>query len=465
MKFFEAVPSELFSPLSSPNRALYADALDVLYTAYCENLKIREDTLYSMLRSRLEKQLTEAIFDGEDIDEEEVRDISGRARFLIRKLCSKGWFEKERGDDFEEYITVPSYSSRILELFHQLRDDSPVRGYSYVFGTYSTLKVANESDNVYDKMAAIYGAYDNTQALINLLQMVYHNVKHYFQMQLDMQEVNEVLMAHFNDFGQKVVEAYIRPLKIKDSVPKYRVPIQSVLRNWAEDDALLLAMANAALQDKRGDTVENCRSDLLRRIIRIDEWYGNMEHDYLDEIDTQVRRYTRAATQKVENLTNRDQNVRGNLNVLLTALSRNRRAGDLVDQIQPAFHIYDQTFLSEKSLWYRKRPGKRTKAAPVWIQEVPPDDGVAAQAAQLLRSEYGRAAIAAYVQGWLGDEDIRYSKDLGIQDDKGYIMSLLAVLTSGDSAVEHQIKELGGTFSENGYSIPQMQISRKEKKQ
>ena len=417
-----------------------------------------------MLRSRLEQQLADATFEGEDIDEEELRDISGRARFLIRKLCSKGWFEKERGDDFEEYITVPSYSSRLLELFHQLRDDSPIRGYSYVFGTYSTLKVAHESGSIYDKMAAIYGAYDNTQALINLLQMVYHNVKHYFQMQIDMQEVNEVLASHFNDFGQKVIEAYIRPLKIKDSVPKYRVPIQSVLKNWAEDDALLLAMANAALQDKRGETLEYCRADLLRKIFWIEERYDNLEHDYLDEIDAQVRRYTRAATQKVENLTNRDQNVRGNLNTLLTALSRNHRASELVDQIQPAFHLYEQSFLSEKSLWYRKRPGKRAKAAPVFIQDTTPDSESAAQAAQLLRSEYGRAAIAAYVQGWLGESDVCYSKDLAIRDDKDYIMSLLAVLTSGDPSVNHQIKELGGSFHENGYSIPQMQISRKEKK-
>ena len=464
MKFFEAVPSDLFSPLASPNRALYADALDVLYAAYRENLKIPEDMLYSMLRSRLEQQLADATFEGEDIDEEELRDISGRARFLIRKLCSKGWFEKERGDDFEEYITVPSYSSRLLELFHQLRDDSPIRGYSYVFGTYSTLKVAHENGSIYDKMAAIYGAYDNTQALINLLQMVYHNVKHYFQMQIDMQEVNEVLASHFNDFGQKVIEAYIRPLKINDSVPKYRVPIQSVLKNWAEDDALLLAMANAALQDKRGETLEYCRADLLRKIFWIEERYDNLEHDYLDEIDAQVRRYTRAATQKVENLTNRDQNVRGNLNTLLTALSRNHRASELVDQIQPAFHLYEQSFLSEKSLWYRKRPGKRAKAAPVFIQDTTPDSESAAQAAQLLRSEYGRAAIAAYVQGWLGESDVCYSKDLAIRDDKDYIMSLLAVLTSGDPSVNHQIKELGGSFHENGYSIPQMQISRKEKK-
>ena len=180
MNLFARIPGELFSILASPNRALYADALDVLWEAYRDNLKIPENTLYSMLRSKLEQQLADATFEGEDIDEEERRDISGRARFLIRKLYSKGWFEKERSEDFEEYITVPGYSSALLTLFHQLRDDSPARGYSYVFGTYSSLKVAYEGDNVYDKMAAVYSAYDNTRDLIKLLQMIYHNVKHFF---------------------------------------------------------------------------------------------------------------------------------------------------------------------------------------------------------------------------------------------------------------------------------------------
>ena len=430
MKFFEAVPDELFSPLASPNRALYADALDVLYTAYREKLKLPEDMLYSMLRSRLEQQLAEATFEGEDIDEDELRDISGRARFLIRKLGSKGWFEKERGTDFREYITVPGCSSRLLELFHALREDTPARGYSYVFGTYSTLKVAHESDNVYDKMAAVYGAYDNTRALINLLQMVYHNVKHYFQMQIDMHNVGEVLASHFDDFGQKVMEAYIRPLKIKDSVPKYRISIQNVLNDWAENDELLIAMANAA--DRRGDTPENCRADLLRKIYWIQECYDNLERDYLDEIDAQVRRYTRAATQKIENLTNRDQNIRGNLHTVLTALSRNRRAADLVDTIQPVFRLYEQTCLSESSLWYRKR------------------------------SEYGRGAIAAYVQGWLGESDVCRSEDIPLKNDKDYVMSLLAVLTGGDRSADFTVQELDGERRENGYAIPELQISRKE---
>lgn len=464
MKLFDVIPGELFSVLASPNRELYSDALDVLYAAYRDNLKIPEDTLYSMLRNKLEQQLADATFEGEDIDEEELRDISGRARFLIRKLCSKGWFEKERGDDFDEYITVPGYSSRLLELFHQLRDDSPIRGYSYVFGTYSTLKVANEGDSIYDKMAAIYSAYDNTQSLIKLLQMVYHNVKHFFQIQIEMQEVNTVLASHFDDFGQKVVEAYIRPLKIKDSVPKYRVPILTILTSWIEDDALLVALANAALQDRRGATLEECRSDLLKKIFWVKDRYDSVERDYLDEIDQQVRRYTRATTQKIENLTNRDHNVRGNLNYLLRALSRNHRASELVEQIQPAFQLYEQSFLSEKSLWYRRRPGKRTKAAPVMIEETAINSEVAEQAVRILHTEYGRAAIAAYIENWLGESGMCFSKDMNLVDDKAYIMSLLTVLVSSDAAATHAVKELEGYFSENGYTIPQLQIMRKEGK-
>lgn len=464
MKLFDVIPNDLFSILASPNRILYADALDVLYEAYQENLKIPEDTLYSMLRSKLEQQLADATFEGEDIDEEELRDISGRARFLIRKLHSKGWFEKERGEDFDEYITVPGYSSRLLELFHQLRDNSPIRGYSYVFGTYSALKVADESNGMYEKVAAVYSAYENTQALIKLLQMVYHNVKHFFQIQIKMQEVNAVLASHFDDFRQKVVEAYIRPLKIKDSVPKYRVPIQTILTKWMENESSLLALSNAALQDRRGATLEECRRDLLQKVFWVKDRYDSIEHDYLDEIDRQVRRYTRATTQKLENLTNRDYNVRGNLNYLLRALGQDRRNSEIVDLIQPAFQLYEQSFFSEKSLWYRKRPGKRTKAEPVHIEENRLDAAAAAQAMELLRTEYSRSAIAAYVEKWLGDRGICYSKDMHLTDDKAYIMSMLAVLIGSDSSTTYRIRELAGSFTENGYTIPQLQITRKEGK-
>lgn len=460
MSLFKVVPDELFSILASPNRRLYADALEVLYDVYDENLKIPEERFYSILRERMELQLAEATFDGEDIDEEDKRDISGRARFIIRKLHSKGWIEKERGNDFREYITVPGYSSQLLELFHQLQNDKPARGYSYVFGTYSMLKVASEGTSAYDKMAAVYNAYDNTEHLIKLLQMVYHNVKHYFQIQAEMKEINSVLVSHFDDFGKKIVETYIHPLKIKDSVPKYRVRIQEILTDWLEEDTLT-AMAKFAFEDKRKPSLEECREELLQKIFWVRERYDDIENNYLNEIDRQVRRYTRATMQKIENLTNHDHNVRGDLNFLLTALSENRNTSKVTEEIQPALQLYEQTFLSNKSLWYRKQPKERAKPSPVLIQDEEIDSDIVRQAQTLLNSEYGRKAIISSVEKWLGNANVCYSKDLQLKDDKAYIMSLLMML-NGDVSAPYFVKELGGTFSENGYSIPQIQIIRKE---
>ena len=462
MKLFERIPSELFFVLASPNRELYANALEVLYEAYQENLKLPENTLYSMIRDKLEQQLAEMSLEGEEIDEDERQNVSGRARFLIRKLCRKGWFEKERGEDFEEYITVPGYSSRLLELFHQLTDDSPLRGYSYVFGTYSALKVAHDGDNIYDKMSAIYSAYDNTHSLIKMLQMVYHNIRHFFQIQIEMRNINEVLSTHFDDFGQNVIETYIRPLKIKDSVPKYRVPIQMILDDWLENDAILNAMANAALQDKHGDSFEACRSDLLEKIFYIRDHFNRIERDYLDEIDRQVRRYTRATTQKIENLANQDRNVRGNLNYLLTAMSQNRRSSELLETIGAGFQLYEQSFLSEKSLWYRKRPGKRKKSDPVLIDDVPVSEDIQKRVNAMLHTEYGRKAVSEYVHERLGKDGVCRSEDWKFGDDKAYIMNLLAVIHRQDNTSAYSVEILDGDYTENIYTVPQMIITAKE---
>ena len=460
MRLFQVVHPELFTVLASPNRELYASALEVLYEAYQDHLKIPENTFYAMLRGRLERQLAEASFEGEDIDEDEVRDISGRARFLMRRLHGRGWFEKERGKDFEENIIVPGYSSRLLELFHNLTNVEALRGYSYVFDTYSSLKVARDGDNVFDKMMSVYSAFDNTQALIKLLKTVYHSIKSFFQMQIDMQDINEVLASHFNDFGQSVVEAHIRPLKIRDSVPKYRVPIRNILDEWIEDDAMLLAMSNAALQDKRKDSIERCRADLLEKMFWIKEQYERMESDYLDEIDQQVRRYTRATTQKIENLTNRDQNIRGNLNYLLASLAQTRRDVMLADRIQTAFQLYQQSSISEKSLWFRKRPAKREKTAVLTVEDEQVSDAAKAEAQNILSLRYNKAAVAAFMMKLFEDSDVVYSRDFGMTGDHAYLMSLLAVLNSSDPESFYSADILDGEYAHLPYRIPQLRFSK-----
>jgi hypothetical protein len=350
-------------------------------------------------------------------------------------------------------------------MFHALTDDQPARGYSYVLSTYSTLKVADEGADAFERMTAVYNAFENTQELVRLLQMVYHNVRHYFQIQTELLDINKVLASHFDDFGQKVVETYIRPLKVKDSVPKYKIPIQIILNRWIEDDEILYSISNAAFQDKRGSTVDACRDDILTKIYWVKERYESLERDYLDEIDIQVRRYTRATTQKIENLTNRDQNIRGNLNYLLNALSRNRRSAALVDEIQDAFRIYEQSFLTEKSLWSSRKPRKRVLSEPILIEESKDVDiSVINEVEELLRSKYGKEAVNAYMQLLFEQCPVLYTGDFGMNDDEDYLMSLLALLRSDDRDAFYTVTNLNSSFSKGVYTAPQLKFVRKEEK-
>ncbi|MCL2046338.1 MAG: DUF5716 family protein [Oscillospiraceae bacterium] len=468
MKLFEAVHPDVFTLLASPNKNLYANALEVLYEAYQDHLKIPEQTLYSMLRGKLEKQLDETTFAGEDIegeiiDEDELRETSGKARFLMRKLHSRGWYEKERGSkDFEEYIIVPGYSSMLLELFHQLTSEDIMRGYSYVFSTYSSLKVAKDEDNAYEKMLAVYSAYDNTQELISLLKSVYHNVNRFFQMQIELHDINKVLASHFDDFGQGVIESYIRPLKIRDSVPKYKVPIRSILDEWLEDDGILYAMSNAAFQDKRGENLDSCKIDLMEKMFRIKDQYERIESDYLDEIDQQVRRYTRATTQKIENLSNRDQNTRGNLNYLLTAMVQSSKSETLLDNIQSIFQLFEQGFISEKSLWNRREPAKREKTAPVTVEEAEISEDMLLEIENMISLKYGKAAVAEFMASLFANGDQFYTKDMNVSDDHAYLMSLLSVSNGSDPDSFYQVEILEGDYTNKPYQIPQLRFTKKE---
>ncbi|HWQ73161.1 MAG TPA: Wadjet anti-phage system protein JetA family protein [Desulfitobacteriaceae bacterium] len=466
MRLFDIVPSELFSILSSPNRLIYSDALAVLYDAFRENLKIQKNTFFTMIRSRLEDELARSEFSEDGISEEEAQDLSGRARFLIRKLKERGWIELERGDDFEEYVILPDYSIKILELFSELTSENQSSGFSFVYETYSTLRMANEDPGggVYEKMMALYGAYDKTLALIKMLKTVYHNINRYFQQQIDMRDVNQVLAMHFDDFLQHIVETYIRPLKIKDSVPKYKVPIQQVLDSWLEDDGLLNAMVNAALQEKRFDSLEKCRADIVSKLFFIKESYENFESEYLGEIDLKVRRYTRATTQKIESLSNNDQTIRGNLVYLLNALSDTSKAAELTDRIQPVFQIFEQSWICEGSLYSQRRPGKREKLDPVLISEESVDLSRKAldEFGAAINSHYSKKNVRAYMEKLLENADIAYTKDMHVENDMAYILSGLAVVAASDRDSFYRVEPVGDTVASDKYELPSVRFIRKK---
>jgi hypothetical protein len=275
---FDVVADNLFSLLSYKTKYLYADALGILYRAFKEQLKIKKSTLASMFISNLEAKMVESDFDGE-LGEEDYS-LSGRAHFLIRKLVETGWIALEPGADFEEYIILPDYSVRLLETFEELTNEKPASGFSYVYETYATLLRADAEGGPYEKLVAVDSAYDKTQALIKILKMVYHNINRFCQKQMKLTDANDVLKAHYDQFNERIIEQYIRPLKVRDSVPKYRVPITSVIDKWLASPGLLEELAAQAAVEQSGASTARLKGELERKLFFVKDTYGTLERDY-----------------------------------------------------------------------------------------------------------------------------------------------------------------------------------------
>ena len=466
MNIFDIVPQELFSVLSSPNKAVYSDALLVLYDAFQENLKIPRDTLFSMIRNRLENALIYSSFEDEGIEEEESYDLSGKSRFLIRKLKEKGWVDIERDDDFTEFIIIPEYSIRIIELLKSLVDGEAASGFSYVYDTYSTLKTAHEDENsgAYEKMIAIDGAYNRTVAMIKALKKIYHNVNRYVQQLIDNDNINKILATHYDDFYHHIIETYIQPLKIKDSIPKYKNPIHQILEDWLRSDEIINAVAEVSSSEKRNKTQEEYKYDIQSKIFFVMEAYETLEHIFLNEIDSKIRRYTRATTKKIEYLSNTDRTVQGNLIYLLGALADNIDDDAMMENIHLTLSLFKQEFYSEKSLYHNRSARRKFMRDPVLIDDH--DDELSGKIKDeyknLINNKYSKAKVLEYVESMFGDSPVAFSGDIEIENDQTYILSLLAVLHGNDRGIFYKPEYLDSIVGHGNYSIPEVRFERKK---
>ena len=146
----------------------------------------------------------------------------------------------------------------------------------------------------------------------------------------------------------------------------------------------------------------------------------------------------------------------GNLRLLLDGLAAGKGPSDL------GFALYCQESLTEKSLWKRKRVPVRPRTHPVEMEEEHVSDEAKAQAAELLQSAYSREAVESYILARMDGATGCTSDDLPLQNDREYVLSLLAALHGSDRDSAYEVERLEGQYAKNGYTLPQLRFVRKE---
>ncbi len=455
MELYNIIPENLFSVLASKNKNLYVKALFVVLDAFKMHLKISKDELVSMISSKLDDEIMAADFSEEELLENE-RTISGKSHFLVRKLKSVGWILVETESDFKEYVTVPGFSYRIIQLLYDIANVSESENFAYVYSTYSSLKIANDTRDPYEMITALNDGSEKTEKLVESLKSVYHSITYYNQLLIDTLNVNNVLRSHYEIYQEEIVSRILRPLKIKDSVPKYKIPIQLILKSWLVDNNALEIMVGYLTSNQSDMKPDDCRVQVLSKIHYIIDTYENLDREFISVIDRRNRQYTKATTQKIDYLINSDQSVKGNLISLLKMLSDENISQKVYEKLSNSFELYELSYLNEESMYERKKATKRSRNSELIMTDESLDFKIKAKAMamQIMNNKYSKKNVAAFVDELLGDKKVTSTRDFEISDDDAYIMTLLSVVQANEKFSGYTIEVKDEIVQTGTYEIP-----------
>lgn len=466
MKLFDIIPASLFSILVSKNRALYVEALFVIRKAFKQEMTIRKDDLVSMLISSLDEAILELDMEAEQAefqDDEAVKSgqsLSATAHHLVRRLVETKWIEVEyQIDSFEENITLPDYSVKLLNLLYSFTDEN-VREYnSYVYSTYSALRTADTERDDF-MFNALFTAYENTIKLVDELKTLHNNIRRYHQVLNEYANANDVLKGHFDQYKELILDRIYHPLKTLDSVPRFRMPILRILADWLSDLAVRQKMVVQAVQRGKHADEDEAMENMIAMMNEMCDIYEGIDR-MLEEIDRKNSAYTRASIEKMQYLLNTDRSIKGKLVEILS--SGDTHKDELIEHMSDSVDIFRQGFVDEKSLFTRRNISSKRDTSPMPLRET--DAGIGDKELEnivkKMGSLYNHQRVMAFVGRLMDGKHIVNSSDIRLENDEDFILLILAAVKNGERGFPYRVEFGSGTVDCCGYRIPDMRFMRK----
>jgi hypothetical protein len=466
VKLFDILPGSLFSILVSKNKSLYVEALFVIRKAFKQEMTIRKDDLVSMLISNLDEAILELDLEAEldeFQDDETVKSgqsLSAIAHHLIRRLVETKWIEVEyQMDSFEENITLPDYSVKLLNLLYSFTDET-VREYnSYVYSTYSALRTADAERDDF-MFNALSTAYENTLKLVDELKTLHNNIRRYHQTLNEYATANDILKGHFDQYKELIVDRIYHPLKTLDSVPRFKIPILKILADWLSDLSVRQKMASQAVQRGKYSTVDEAMENIIIMMGEMSDIFEGIDA-MLEEIDRKNTAYTRASIEKMQYLLNTDRSIKGKLVDILS--SGEIQNDKLIDRMSESINIFRQGFVDEKSLFTKRSTSTKKEGNPLPLRETAMEVGDKGLESfvKKMGSIYNHQRVMAYVNRLMAGGNIINSSDIRLESDEDFILLILAAVKNAERGLPYRVEFGCDTLDCCGYKIPDMRFVRK----
>ena len=299
-----------FNPLTSKHRETYIRILLNIESTLEESKRIAlpRSALIAELRRMLQRENYELdVSDEEEYDQEPSGDFEqDNLAFIIRLFLRSGWIDlDEAGDYSTDMLFITLYGKKLTGF---LKDLATVENQSgHVVSTYSNLQQVRQMPD--SGFICIQNAYDSTGRLLTSLEMMYSKIKKYYDAVLTKTKPETILEEHLYGYVQDVVDKLIYPIKVDDSVDRFKGPILDVLQNLEGDTRLLEQIISSAVQTKRIQTPEDGWTQVLRMLNFIKQNFDNIE-SYIRQLDEKNQTYLRITRQKLTYMLSMDKVLR-----------------------------------------------------------------------------------------------------------------------------------------------------------
>lgn len=458
MNIFNKIPENFFSILVSKNKNIYIDALFVLREAFKQEMTISRENIISRLINNLEDEFYQEDFSEED-ETNELKDnnISSKAYFLLRKLKWAGWVEFEmQRDSFEENVIIPDYAIKFIDLLYSIVEEKQVEYNSYVFATYSSLKLASiEKGETYN---AIITAYNNTVQLINELKSLYNSLGRFHRKMCNQDNINEAINEHFFEY-KEYSDEMIFPRFTRDSVPRYKSPIRDMLNDILADKERLENTINIASKNSKYKSREEAEDDILNKIRTVLEVYENIDST-MNQIEQKNTDYVRASVKRIQYLLTNDKELKGKLVNIL----KNSKHEKVLEQMEKEVKLLRQEYISKDSIYLRSSNDKRKQGNPIALKETKElDSKTLYDFAKSLENLYSNKKINDFMSKKFKDRPFLNSNEIELKSVEDLILLILATIKADKSGKSfYYFEDSDEIINNNGYRIPNIKFIRRK---
>lgn len=458
MNIFNKIPENFFSILVSKNKNIYIDALFVLREAFKQEMTISRENIISRLINNLEDEFYQEDFSEED-ETNELKDnnISSKAYFLLRKLKWAGWVEFEmQRDSFEENVIIPDYAIKFIDLLYSIVEEKQVEYNSYVFATYSSLKLASiEKGETYN---AIITAYNNTVQLINELKSLYNSLGRFHRKMCNQDNINEAINEHFFEY-KEYSDEMIFPRFTRDSVPRYKSPIRDMLNDILADKERLENTINIASKNSKYKSREEAEDDILNKIRTVLEVYENIDST-MNQIEQKNTDYVRASVKRIQYLLTNDKELKGKLVNIL----KNSKHEKVLEQMEKEVKLLRQEYISKDSIYLRSSNDKRKQGNPIALKETKElDSKTLYDFAKSLENLYSNKKINDFMSKKFKDRPFINSNEIELKSVEDLILLILATIKADKSGKSfYYFEDSDEIINNNGYRIPNIKFIRRK---